>query len=364
MAVVRLVPFIQSSLLLPHVQVVLLTTWLILCLADGYLVRHVNVGVRRQPCFVCHGPRDCCPIPAGLGPRLQPQLPTALSSASSGTEYSSSEIYDSLFGVTLKIALDANGGVAELDSEESERFTSPASLDMVHRLRRDCNAVLVGRGTVQADNPSLTVRRVKPRCDDETGEEIQPLRVVLDPTFSLPLEQFSNEKTYRLFDDGHPTVVYHTLANVDYETLAFLDSVEFVRLPSVSREHNEKISSFSESATPEVGNDTESASKDTNLLSVSNIMSDLSQRYGTKHLMVEGGPITAQSFLRAMLVDRAIVVKAPVRFRKPLQSGITSNLLQDAGLVLLGTYELDSDVVECWSRPHLEWPSKDIESWP
>ncbi|KAL7576279.1 hypothetical protein ACA910_018104 [Epithemia clementina (nom. ined.)] len=298
-----------------------------------------------------------------------------------------------VIGVTLKIAVDANGGVAELDSQESERFTSPASLDMVHRLRRESDAVLVGRGTVQADNPSLIVRRVPPRttiennnCDHDSHDHdddnsthalnggngrrtpIQPLRVVLDPTLSLPMEQFANEKTYQIFDDGYRTVVYHTLPDFDHDALAVFDSVDFVQLPAISRKYNGKILR-PESPPKELksGGDSDAPStsqNDQKVLSVASIMSDLSQRYRVKHLMVEGGPLTAQSFLRARLVDRVIVVKSPICFRRPLQSGISSSLLQDAGLVLLGTYQLDSDDIECWSRPHLEWPSDNIQDWP
>ena len=75
--------------------------------------------------------------------------------------------------VTLKIAMDRNGAVDDL-GDKAERFTSPASLDAVHRLRRHCDAVLVGASTVARDDPSLTVRRVPlaPRT-------AQPLRVVL-----------------------------------------------------------------------------------------------------------------------------------------------------------------------------------------
>ena len=61
--------------------------------------------------------------------------------------------------VTLKIAMDQNGAVDDL-GDKAERFTSPASLDAVHRLRRHCDAVLVGASTVARDDPSLTVRRV------------------------------------------------------------------------------------------------------------------------------------------------------------------------------------------------------------
>ena len=50
-------------------------------------------------------------------------------------------------GVTLKMAFDSSDawGVADLSETKSERFTSPESLDMVHRLRRESSAILVGR---------------------------------------------------------------------------------------------------------------------------------------------------------------------------------------------------------------------------
>jgi len=100
--------------------------------------------------------------------------------------------------VTLKIAVDSNGGVVDLDPRTPvERFTSPASLDMVHRLRARSDAVLVGRTTVEKDNPSLLVRR---------GVTVsqQPRRVVLDTHL-----QCLNNDDYQVFTDGFPTVVYH-----------------------------------------------------------------------------------------------------------------------------------------------------------
>jgi diaminohydroxyphosphoribosylaminopyrimidine deaminase/5-amino-6-(5-phosphoribosylamino)uracil reductase len=74
--------------------------------------------------------------------------------------------------VTVKLAVDANGSVDDR-SEEAQRFTSEACLDEVHRLRMDCDAILVGAETIERDNPSLTIRRVE--------TERQPLRVILDP---------------------------------------------------------------------------------------------------------------------------------------------------------------------------------------
>lgn len=92
--------------------------------------------------------------------------------------------------VTVKLAIDANGSVDDR-SEEAQRFTSEACLDEVHRLRMDCDAILVGAETIERDNPSLTVRRLK--------TERQPLRVILDPK-----ERTNQEAT--VYTDGYDTI--------------------------------------------------------------------------------------------------------------------------------------------------------------
>lgn len=74
--------------------------------------------------------------------------------------------------VTLKTASTLDGRVAAADGT-SRWITGDAARRDVHRLRASCDAVLVGTGTVLADDPSLTVRDVP---IPETG---QPLRVVM-----------------------------------------------------------------------------------------------------------------------------------------------------------------------------------------
>ena len=81
--------------------------------------------------------------------------------------------------------------------------------------------------------------------------------------------------------------------------------------------------------------------------------------------MVEGGPATAMSFLLAGMIDRAIVVRATsVTFENPVPSGLSDEVLLECGLEKLGQYDLDVDVVECWSRPGLPWPVDGLERWP
>src|SRR4051794_23077260 len=71
--------------------------------------------------------------------------------------------------VVLKLAATLDGRTSAPDGS-SQWITGEAARVDAHRLRAESDAVLVGAGTVRADDPSLTVRHV-------TGRD--PLRVVL-----------------------------------------------------------------------------------------------------------------------------------------------------------------------------------------
>jgi diaminohydroxyphosphoribosylaminopyrimidine deaminase/5-amino-6-(5-phosphoribosylamino)uracil reductase len=60
--------------------------------------------------------------------------------------------------LTLKQALTADGGM--IPPAGARTFTSEASLTLAHRLRRRADAIVTGSGTILADAPLFTVRRV------------------------------------------------------------------------------------------------------------------------------------------------------------------------------------------------------------
>jgi diaminohydroxyphosphoribosylaminopyrimidine deaminase/5-amino-6-(5-phosphoribosylamino)uracil reductase len=60
--------------------------------------------------------------------------------------------------ITIKQAISASGNMVPTAGRKT--FTSSTSLDLAHRLRRRADAILTGSGTVLADNPLFTVRRV------------------------------------------------------------------------------------------------------------------------------------------------------------------------------------------------------------
>lgn len=80
--------------------------------------------------------------------------------------------------VTLSYAQSLDGSIA-LQRDRPLRLSAPEALELTHRLRAAHDAILVGIGTVLADDPQLTVRLVE-------GRNPQP--VVLDSHLRLPLE--------------------------------------------------------------------------------------------------------------------------------------------------------------------------------
>jgi len=81
--------------------------------------------------------------------------------------------------VRSKLAMSLDGRTA-MASGESKWITGEAARTDVQRLRARSCAILTGAGTVLADDPSLTVRV------EGLPDELQPLRVVLDPYLSTP----------------------------------------------------------------------------------------------------------------------------------------------------------------------------------
>ena len=81
--------------------------------------------------------------------------------------------------LTLKLASSFDGRIATANGE-SRWITGPQARRAVHAMRASHDAVLVGAGTVRADDPMLTVRGLGP-------VPRQPVRVVASRRLDLPL---------------------------------------------------------------------------------------------------------------------------------------------------------------------------------
>ena len=103
--------------------------------------------------------------------------------------------------VVLKLAATLDGRTAAPDGS-SQWITGEAARVDAHRLRSRCDAILVGAGTVRADDPSLTVRLV---------EGVDPQRIVLgsaaDGAAVHPCWEVSGELSAVLEDLGARGVI-------------------------------------------------------------------------------------------------------------------------------------------------------------
>lgn len=119
--------------------------------------------------------------------------------------------------VVLKLAATLDGRTAAPDGS-SRWITGPDARLDVHRLRARSDAILVGAGTVRADDPALTVRGIDPPLP---GVDLDPVRVVLGsvpdgaavaPAVSLDgpladvLDELGRRGVLQLMVEGGPTV--------------------------------------------------------------------------------------------------------------------------------------------------------------
>ena len=84
--------------------------------------------------------------------------------------------------VTLKAAITLDGKIATSDGE-SKWITSASSRKFAHQLRSEHDAIMVGIGTVLADDPLLMPRNVKNRSSYRP-----PTRIIIDPKLKIPLD--------------------------------------------------------------------------------------------------------------------------------------------------------------------------------
>lgn len=163
--------------------------------------------------------------------------------------------------VVAQLGQSLDGRIA-IESGESRWINAQSALTHVHRVRAAVDAVVVGVGTVAADDPLLNVRHVPGR---------NPARVVIDPNGRLP-----RSARCLLGDDGCRRIVVRTVH------APLPDGVEELRLES-----------------------------DGGRLSPNAIVKGLF-RLGLGSMLIEGGAHTVSAFLAAGALDRLHVLVAPV----------------------------------------------------
>ncbi len=172
--------------------------------------------------------------------------------------------------VTLKCAVSLDGSIAT-STGNSQWISSPQSRVLVHALRDAVDAIVVGRGTVEADDPRLTTRLERGRGHDAA-------RIVLDTDLKL-----SPRATIVRQRSTAPTVVVTTA------------SLDTARARALAR------------AGAQLWNVPEKNAQ----VDVARVL-ELAWEAGWNHVMLEGGSGVYASFLRAGLVDEIWMFMGPL----------------------------------------------------
>ena len=109
--------------------------------------------------------------------------------------------------VVVNAAMSADGKLSTREREQVA-ISGPADFDRVDELRASSDAVMVGVGTVLADDPSLTVEDPdRRRRRTERGDPENPARVVADSRIRTPADARILDdaaETYLLTSEGAP----------------------------------------------------------------------------------------------------------------------------------------------------------------
>lgn len=162
--------------------------------------------------------------------------------------------------VAAKVASSLDGQIA-LKTGESKWITSDASRNYVHELRSYYDGLIVGRKTVQADNPTLNIRHPEIKKDSKI--------IILDPDGQL-LDQLAQGKKYKFVDAHLKENIFFAVSKdvkSNFQQILFTDLQQLL----------EKLW-------------------------------DLKFR----SVFIEGGAATYSRFLKAGLVDRLYIFLAPV----------------------------------------------------
>lgn len=177
--------------------------------------------------------------------------------------------------VALKMASSLDGQIA-LKSGESQWITGPESREFVHYIRSCYDGILVGKGTIEFDNPSLNIRH--PQIEKKNKV------VVVDGEGEL-LAKFSNLKLAQLHD--RKNIFWCVSAELKEEVQA-----KVAKLAQAPQMVFVKTN---------VGGD----------LDLQDLLAQLYQQ-GLRSVLVEGGAITASSFVASNLVNRIWMFQAPI----------------------------------------------------
>ncbi|MCB1220548.1 MAG: bifunctional diaminohydroxyphosphoribosylaminopyrimidine deaminase/5-amino-6-(5-phosphoribosylamino)uracil reductase RibD [Planctomycetales bacterium] len=221
----------------------------------------------------------------------------------------------------LKLASSLDGRIACANGH-SQWLSGRRSHGYAHFLRQKHDAILVGSGTVRADNPKLTTRRdvlAEYLADMESVQLRHPTRVLLDPRFELltDLDRYAVSDLSGEFREGRPRLIVAGLQQ--HAPSGWQGSAELLPLIGMSGR-----------------------------IDFHELAAELWQR-GTFSLLVEGGASVAASLLGQGALQQLALVHTPVLLGADAMSFAPSFALQSVDdaqrFHLLDSARLDDDVL-------------------
>lgn len=152
-------------------------------------------------------------------------------------------------------------------------LSSDRDLFRLHYIRSKADAIMIGANTVIIDDPLLTIR-----LPQYNGN--QPYRVVVD-------QKLKTNPNYRVYDTSIAPSILVT---------------------SVENRGSYKLKKFVEKGVDVVLTNT----RDDGLLDMSRALMEMSNRYGIRKVLVQGGGFLIASLIKQKLIDELIISVAPV----------------------------------------------------
>ena len=211
--------------------------------------------------------------------------------------------------VILNAAMTLDGKIATQTG--SSNISGKKDLERVHEIRKDCDAIMVGIGTVLADDPRLTVHKIDAMPEDN------PVRVVVDSKCRTPADA-------RITNSDAKTII----AGANEYKWDFKESEKY-------KELTDKGVKFYFSGNKRVD--------------LKALMSYLHEE-GIEKLMLEGGSTLNFSMIKAGLIDEISICVAPMIVgganAKTFFDGEGFDLMDDGvKLELTDSYSLDKDLI-------------------
>lgn len=211
--------------------------------------------------------------------------------------------------VILNAAMTLDGKIAT--SSGSSNISGAKDLERVHELRKDCDGIMVGIGTVLADDPRLTIHKIDAKPSDN------PVRIVVDSKCRTPADA-------RITNGDAKTII--AMANEYKDEFKASDKYEILKSKGVK---------FFFSGDVQV---------DLKMLMI------YLHEVGIDKLMLEGGSTLNFSMIKAGLIDEISICVAPMVVggvnAKTFFDGEGFNTMDESvKLKLIDYYRLDKDFI-------------------